>query len=151
MLRHSYKPCCWNRAESKLKNKWIFIYLLLLRCIPILQLVSFTTYIFNENWQLRNFMILILIFIMDFCIKKKQHWFGTIWLAKVWQCQCLSRAFQHVIYAMFLPVKRKLLIFSGKTAIEDCLLCFETEKFLVLWPSFSAADWLSIYLIIWMQ
>lgn len=67
--RSSYKPCCWNGGEAKLENKCIFIYLLLLHCILILQLVSLTTYILNDNWQFRNFMILILIFLMDFLRK----------------------------------------------------------------------------------
>lgn len=47
--RASYKPCCWNRGKAKLKNKCIFIYLLLLRCILMLQPVSLTTYILNDN------------------------------------------------------------------------------------------------------
>lgn len=90
-------------------------------------------------------MILILIFIMEIWEKKKPtHWFRTTWLANVWQLQCLSQAFQHVIYAMFLPVNRILFILSGKRAITDCLLCLDTERFLLLWPLFSAAVSVSI-------
>lgn len=45
---------------------------------------------------------------------------------------------------MFLPVNRILFILSGKRAITDCLLCLDTERFLLLWPLFSAAVSVSI-------
>lgn len=125
MLRSSYKPCCWNKRKAKLRNKCIFIYFSLVCCIPMLHLVSLTTYIPNDNWQFRNFMILILISVMDFLRKYvvlghsdlPKYARPNIWIkhSNMWfmQFYCLSWIF---------------FLFSGKKAIKDCLLCLEIVK-----------------------
>lgn len=118
VLRHSYKTCCWNRGESKLKNKWILMYFLLLCCILILQLVYFITYVFNDNWHLRIFMILILIFIMDFWRKKPtglgqpdlpMYDSANVWVKHscIWFMQCF---YQSTEYSSYFQARQQLKI-----------------------------------------
>ena len=100
----------------------------------MLQLVSLTTYTLNDNWQFRNFMILIHIFVIDFL--RKNVALGQSDLLKYGRPNVWIKHSQHVIHVMLLPVKGIFFILSGKTTVKDCLLCLETKGYLRLRPSF---------------